>query len=122
MTATKENLFEKLGGEEAIAKVVDKFYDKVMADGTVNGFFARTDMEKQRRHQADFIGYALGSGKKYTGQSMSKVHAGMNLQPKHYDAIVNHLSSTLREFGTSPEDIRKVEDTVNTLRDDILYK
>jgi len=97
-------------------------YNKVLADETVNGFFANTDMEKQRRHQAAFIGYAIGSGKQYTGKSMTKVHEGMNLQPHHYDAIVNHLSSTLKEFGVADDDIRKVADKVNALRDDILYK
>lgn len=119
---TTENLYEKLGGKETISKVVDVFYDKVLADDTVNGFFAKTDMEKQRKHQTDFISYALGSGVDYSGKSMSKVHEGMNLQPKHYDAIVNHLSTTLREFHVGEEDIQKIGDKINSLRDDILYK
>jgi hemoglobin len=41
---------KKLGGEETIAKVVDYFYDLVLADDTVNHFFENTDMEKQRQH------------------------------------------------------------------------
>ncbi|PYI56895.1 group I truncated hemoglobin [Paenibacillus flagellatus] len=121
MVATA-NLYEKLGGEETIAKVVRAFYEKVLADDTVNGFFAHTDMDKQMRHQTAFIGFALGSGRQYQGKSMAKAHEGMNLQPVHYDAIVRHLGDTLREFGVSPEDIRQVADKLNTLRDDILYK
>lgn len=81
-----------------------------------------TDMDRQRRHQAAFIGYALGSGRQYTGKSMAKAHEGMNLQPEHYDAIVGHLADTLKHFQVSDEDIREVEKTIGTLRDDILYK
>jgi hemoglobin len=55
-----ENLHERLGGHESISKVVDVFYEKVLADETVNQFFKETDMEKQRRHQSLFISWALG--------------------------------------------------------------
>lgn len=46
----EENLFEKLGGKEAIGKVVDYFYNElVLKDETVNQFFEHTDMEKQKK-------------------------------------------------------------------------
>ncbi len=57
----EETLYEKVGGEEAISKVVDYFYNElVLKDDTVNHFFQQTDMEKQREHQAKFISFALG--------------------------------------------------------------
>ena len=55
-----EPLYDRLGGQDAISKVVDVFYEKVLADETVNKFFEETDMEKQRRHQSLFISWALG--------------------------------------------------------------
>jgi hemoglobin len=57
----------------------------------VNHFFAHTDMEKQRRHQTAFS-YAVGGSNQYTGRSMEKAHAGLNLQPEHFDAIAKLLS------------------------------
>jgi hemoglobin len=115
-------LYEKIGGEAAIRKVVDYFYDLVLADPTVNHFFKNTDMEKQRLHQTKFISFALGGPNQYTGKSMSKAHEGMNLQPKHFDAIVKHLSDALAHFGVSQADIDQVSAHVETLRDDVLYK
>ena len=80
-----ESLYEKVGGEEAISKVVDYFYSElVLKDATVNQFFQNTDMEKQRSHQSKFISFALGGPKQYTGKSMAKAHEGMNLQPEHF--------------------------------------
>lgn len=114
--------YDKYGGEETIAKVVDYFYDLVLADDTVNHFFTNTDMEKQRKHQTKFISYALGGPNQYSGQSMSKVHEGMNLQPEHFDAIVKHLHSALTHFGVNKSDIDDALTKVESLRDDIIYK
>ena len=115
-------LYEKFGGEETIAKVVDYFYELVLADDTVNHFFKNTDMEKQRRHQTKFISFALGGPNQYTGGSMAKAHAGMNLQPAHFDAIVKHLHDALAHFGVSEADRSQALRKVEALRDDILYK
>ncbi|MDQ0970214.1 hemoglobin [Neobacillus niacini] len=119
----EENLYEKVGGEEAIAKVVDYFYSElVLKDDTVNQFFEETDMEKQRRHQSKFISFALGGPNQYTGQSMAKAHEGMNLQPEHFNAIVKHLHDALAHFGVNERDIDTALTKVASLRDDILYK
>ncbi|MEJ8547095.1 group 1 truncated hemoglobin [Brevibacillus borstelensis] len=114
--------FEKYGGEETISKVVDYFYDLVLANDTVNHFFAGTDMEKQRRHQTKFISFALGGPNQYSGLSMAKAHEEMNLQPVHFDAIVGHLRAALAHFGVSERDIADALSKVESLREDILYK
>ena len=119
---TPTTLYEKLGGQQAVKQVVDDFYNDVLADDIVNHFFAHTDMEKQRRHQTAFISYALGGPGQYTGRSMEKAHAGLNLQPEHFDAIVKHLSDALAEHSVSPEEIDAVIERVATLKEAILYK
>ncbi|RAP78668.1 group I truncated hemoglobin [Paenibacillus montanisoli] len=115
-------LYEKFGGEDVIAKVVDYFYGLVLADETVNHFFENTDMEKQRKHQTKFISFALGGPNQYSGQSMAKAHEGMNLQPVHFNAIATHLHDALAHFGVSETDIDQVLTHVSSLKDDILYK
>lgn len=115
-------LYEKYGGEETIAKVVNYFYDLVLADDTVNHFFKNTDMEKQRKHQTKFISFALGGPNQYSGGAMSKVHEGMDLQPAHFDAIIKHLRSALVHFGVIEDDMRMALNKVESLRGDILYK
>jgi hemoglobin len=117
-----QNLYEKLGGESNIAKVVDDFYDMVLADETVNGFFEHTDMQKQREHQTKFISFALGGPNQYTGGAMAKVHEGMHLQPAHFDAIVKHLRTALEHAGVPQSDIAEAIGKVESLRGDILYK
>jgi len=119
----EQTLYEKVGGEEAIEKVVDYFYSElVLKDDTVNHFFTETDMKKQIGHQAKFISFALGGPKQYSGKSMAKAHEGMNLQPEHFNAIVNHLHDALAHFGVSEADCDTALTKVATLKDDILNK
>ncbi|RBW68365.1 group I truncated hemoglobin [Bacillus taeanensis] len=114
-------LYEKLGGKEAISKVVDHFYDKVLADETVNHFFENTDMEKQRRHQTQFISWAVGGLNQYSGRSMEKAHEGLNLQEEHFTAIANHLASSLQAFQVEQGDINQVLDKVASMKEQILH-
>lgn len=119
----EQSLYEKVGGEEAIEKVVDYFYEElVLKDPTVMHFFENTDMVKQKKHQTKFISFALGGPNQYSGNSMAKAHEGMNIQPEHFVAIAKHLSSALVHFGVSQSDIDTAITKVATLRDDILYK
>ncbi|MGC5326188.1 group I truncated hemoglobin [Brevibacillus sp. SYSU BS000544] len=119
MTTT---IYEKVGGEQAIAQIVDTFYEKVLADDRVNHFFKDTDMDKQREHQAKFISHALGGPNQYSGQSMAKAHEGMNLQHEHFDAIVQHLTSALLQHKVSESDVREAIRRVQGLEQDIINK
>lgn len=114
-------LFNRLGGMQGIRQVVDLFYDKVLADDRINHFFTNVDMERQRRHQAAFVAFAVG-GPKYSGRSMEQAHEGMNLQPAHFDAVVEDLVAALEESGVEKQDVATVVQTVGTLRDSILYQ
>lgn len=119
----EQSLYDKVGGAEAIEKVVDYFYHElVLKDESVKQFFEETDMDKQIRHQAKFISFALGGPNQYSGKSMAKAHEGMNLQPEHFNAIVKHLHDALAHFGVSESDIDTALTKVATLRDDILNK
>ena len=117
-----DTLYDRLGGQDAITKVVDVFYEKVLADETVNQFFRETDMEKQRRHQSLFISWALGGPNQYSGKSMELAHKGMNLNDEHFGAIAIHLAASLRKFNVSDQDINEVLDKLTTMKNDILYK
>ncbi|MBN6188326.1 group 1 truncated hemoglobin [Aneurinibacillus sp. BA2021] len=122
MDATEKSLYEQLGGQEAIAKVVDVFYDRILADDKVKGFFVNTDMEKQRRHQTLFISFALGGPNQYSGRSMEKAHEGMNIQHEHFMAIVQHLAASLKEVGVSDEDIQVVAEKLLPMEESIIEK
>lgn len=112
-------LYERLGGREGIQAVVNTFYDLVLADPRVSHFFARTDMDRLRRHQAMFISQVAG-GPAYAGRSIREAHAGLGIRDEHFDAVVELLVQALERHGVAPADVDAVVAALADLRQDVV--
>jgi hemoglobin len=115
-------LYNKIGGQATVEKIVDEFHKRILADKSVKGFFARTDMAKQRNHQIAFFTQILGGPSQYTGRPMDKTHTGLKLQQPHFDTVVKHLGDAITASGTSAEDTKAALASVAALKDSILNK
>ncbi|MDS0476084.1 group 1 truncated hemoglobin [Natrinema sp. 1APR25-10V2] len=115
-----DSLYERLGGEDAIAAVVDEFYDRVMADEQVAGYFDDVDMEKQRAHQTQFISSVAGGPVEYSGEEMAAAHASMGITPSDFQAIATHLDDALAEFDVADDDREAVLEAIASYRSDIV--
>ncbi|ELZ26320.1 hypothetical protein C474_21536 [Halogeometricum pallidum JCM 14848] len=116
----EQTLYHRLGGRDAIASVVDVFYDRVLADDRLAPFFEDVDMTKQRAHQTQFIAAVTGGPGEYDGGEMREVHEGMGIDHEDYDAIEEHLSAALAEHDVSADERADVVETLESLRDDIV--
>lgn len=117
------SLYEDLGGAKALDAVVDAFYQKVLADDRVNGFFDSTDMERQAKKQKAFLAFAFGGPNNYTGKKMSDAHAHLvarGLNDSHVDAIVEILGATLVEFDVPEAKIKEVAAVAESVRNQVL--
>ena len=117
------SLYERLGGTDAVKAAVDIFYDKMMADDRVRGFFDSTDMDRQRRRQMSFLVFAFGGPNNYDGQNMRDAHEKLwakGLNDSHVDVVIEHLGGTLKELGVADADIAEVAKIANSVRDDVL--
>lgn len=101
-----KTLYERLGGEPAVKSVVDKFIEYVAADTAINSFFAQTVAQNRvdglKMNLVNQIGQASGGPQKYTGKDMVTAHTGMNIQNRHFDALVGDLVKSL-DFHKVPE-------------------
>jgi hemoglobin len=113
-------LFERLGGEEGIAAIVQTFYDRVLSDPLLQPFFRHTDMNRQRRHQTQFLIYATGGAPRYTGATMRKAHEGLGIRHQHFDAVVSHLAEALRQHQVEEEIITELANRLETLRGEVV--
>lgn len=117
---SEETLYHRLGGRDSIEAVVEEFYDRVLADDLVNGYFEETDMQKQIAHQAQFISSVTGGPVEYSGEDMRAAHEGMGITHEEFDAIATHLDDALVEFDVPGEDREAVLEEVASYEDDIV--
>ena len=115
-----QTLYERLGGETAIAAVVDDFYERVLADERLAHFFAETDMEKQRAHQTQFLSAVAGGPVEYTGEDMAAVHARLEIDDADVDAIATRLEETLVAFDVDERDRADVLEAFESYREPVV--
>ncbi len=116
------SLFTRLGGSEAIAAVVQQFYERVLADPELKPFFARTNLTWLKLRQNQFFVQALGGPLEYKGKSMKLAHSRMEIEPRHFQRVAGHLSETLASLHVPKSLIGEVMTAVASLEPDIVTK
>ncbi len=114
------DLYEKLGGRDALEAVVDEFYERVLADDQLRGFFEDSDMDDLRAHQVLFLGSLAGGNMEYDGQSMAEAHADLDISDDDFDAVAVHLKESLEAFDVDPDATEAVVEAVADYRDDVV--
>tara|TARA_R110002049_G_scaffold225521_1_gene397392 strand:+ start:16702 stop:17070 length:369 start_codon:yes stop_codon:yes gene_type:complete len=118
-------LFERIGGDAAVSAAVDIFYGKVISDEHINGFFEGVDMPKQMRKMKSFLSYAFGADTPFHGESMRVAHERLvkqGLSDSHFDAVKNHINTTLKELSVDQSIIDEVLDITESTRKDVLNR
>jgi hemoglobin len=117
--ATTQTLYERVGGEVAVAALIGAFYERVLADPELAPFFAATPMEAQRRMQTLFFCAALDGPFEYPGRPLAAVHDGRGIRPPHLARFVGHLLDTLRGRGLDEDDVLAIVSRIDTWADEI---
>lgn len=113
-------LYDRLGGEDAIAAVVDEFYERMIADERVAHFFEDVDMQRQRAHQTQFLSAVTGGPVEYTGQEMAAAHDHLDIDRDEFDVVAMHLAETLEAFDVDEDDRAAVLAEVESYEDAVV--
>jgi GrpB-like predicted nucleotidyltransferase (UPF0157 family)/truncated hemoglobin YjbI len=106
MSIETTSLYDILGGQETISAVVEEFYQRILADASINHYFSHLDMEKLYTHQTAFVTQILGGPNHYEGRSMHETHQHLHLVaalecfkvPQVYiDAVMSKVARLERE-------------------------
>lgn len=119
------SLYDELGGAPAIKAALDHFYDKVVADERINGYFDEVNLENLKQVQASFFAMALGGPDEYAGRDIRSAHElprRKGLSEEHYHVFMNHFVDTLTELGVPQEKIDEVMAIAHTGKDDVLAR
>jgi hemoglobin len=124
----RATLYERLGSEAGVKKIVDDFVDRAMADPRVN--WTRKDVkrgsvlgaggtsvewkptpekiEALKLHIAQFVAVATGGPSQYDGVQMAKVHSGMKISNPEFDASIGDLKASLDALKIPSEEQKEL--------------
>ncbi|WP_224337508.1 group I truncated hemoglobin [Haloprofundus halobius] len=111
-----ESIYRQIGGREAVKRVVNDFYDRVLSDEQLVGFFEGLEMEELRAHQVQFISSVADGPVEYTGDDMREAHAHLDIREDDFDAVATYLERALRENGVGDDDVEAIMTEVAALK------
>ncbi|HSE32002.1 MAG TPA: group 1 truncated hemoglobin [Pyrinomonadaceae bacterium] len=120
-----KSLYERLGGYNALALVVDDFVVRLVSDKQFEKFFIghSTDSKKRiRQHILDQFCAATGGPCIYTGREMKMSHSGLGITNAEWDAAAKHLVAALDKYKVPEKEKGEVLAFVTTLKKDIVEK
>lgn len=120
-----KSLYQRLGGYDAIAAVVDDFIQRLATDASLGRFFqghSTSSLRKTRQLIVDQLCEATGGPCYYTGRDMKTAHAGMGISEADWDASVKHLVTTLDKFKVPQKEKDEVLAAVSSFKGDIVVK
>jgi hemoglobin len=123
--AQEKSLYERLGGYDALAKVVDDFITRLVSDKQFEKFFIgqSTDSKKKiRQHVLDQFCEATGGPCIYMGRDMKKSHTGLGITEAEWNAAAKHLTASLDKFKVGEKEKSEVLSFVTSLKKDIVEK
>lgn len=119
-TAADATLYERIGGAEAVRKLVDRFYERIVDDPELAPYFKHVPMDKLRHMQFEFFAAALDGPVHYTGRPILHAHQGHRITLAAYQRFVHHLFETLEERHLSEQERYEIISRLNAYTDDIV--
>ncbi len=116
-------LYNRLGGYEAIAAVVDALMVQIKDDDKLRRFYDHRGSDGIAREQQlliDFLCASTGGPMVYTGRDMKSLHVGMRLDEEDWKRAMNYVSETLDNFEVPEQEKSEVMSFHENLKLDIV--
>ena len=120
-----KSLYDRLGGKDGIAKIVDSLVKNVTADGDLKKAFAKTTGARAdafKKNLEDLLCESSGGPCKYAGKDMKTAHKGMRIDDKQWDAFVKDLTAALDENQVGDNEKNELFALLAPMHDDIVEK
>lgn len=123
--AGARTLYQRLGGYDAIAAVIDEFIKRMDADPKMKRFLVGLSQDsagRLRQHIVDQVCAAAGGPCVYTGRDMKTSHKGMGITEDDWNAAAGHLVASLDTFHVPDMEKKDLLAIVSSVKGDIVEK
>jgi hemoglobin len=96
---TEPSLYDELGGEAALRRIVDRFVDRMFDDMMIGYLFRAARRERVKDKEFEHAAEHLGAGIVYTGRALDAVHRPHAIRGGQFMRRLRILETTLDEFG-----------------------
>ena len=120
MSSNPKTLYGRVGGDIAIAMLVDRFYDRVLKDTELEPYFRHVPMDKLREMQLEFFSAALDGPSHYSGRPIDQVHKGKGITSGHLTRFMHHLLATIHFLNLSEKEVSEMYSRIGLFGDSVI--
>ena len=116
-------LYERLGGYDAIAAIVDDLLQRLFSDPPVGVYWKGHNHDSKKRDRqllVDYLCQVAGGPVVYTGHDMQTAHAGLGISDSDWRVTAGHLIATLETLRVPEPEKQEVLTFVSRLKRDIV--
>jgi hemoglobin len=91
--------FDEIGGEPALASIIDEFVERICGDTMIGFLFARVNKARLKRMEYEHAAAFLGAEVTYTGRPLRDAHQRHPILGGHFGRRRQILKTTLERHG-----------------------
>lgn len=118
----KSSLYDKLGGEAGVEKIVNKLVQNIGHDKQVFHYFAEANVTRFKKHLAWHLCDISDGPCHYTGDNMQLIHDGMNINERDFNHLVDLLIDAMYQADVPHHVQNQLLARLAPLRKDIIYR
>lgn len=115
-------LYDKLGGESGIDKIVNNLVQNIGHDEQVFHYFAEANVKRFKKHLAWHLCDISDGPCSYTGDSMQQIHDGMEINERDFNHLVDLLIDAMYQADVPHPVQNQLLARLAPLRKDIIYR
>lgn len=119
-SAANKSLYERLGGEMNVRKIVNDVLDKNSNNPLIGYHFRNIDMNKLKQLVFEFFSMGTGGPHEYTGRDMRTAHTGMNINEEEWISATDDTICALDTNGVGEKERNEVIAILESLKRDIV--
>jgi hemoglobin len=120
-----KTLYERLGGYDTIAAIVDEVGSRFATDDQLRRFFrshSKDSLTRQRQHAVDLICDLSGGPCYYIGRDLKTTHGGLGVSPSDWTRAMGLLGEVLIKIEVAERERKEFLALIATLEPQIVEK
>ena len=116
-------LYERLGGYDGIAAIVDDLLPRLLDDQRLGLYWkgkSTDSLKKDRQLFVDFLSASFGGPVVYLGRDMKTSHAGLGITDAEWTRFIEHVTATLHNLGVAKREADEVIGAAERLKPDVV--
>ena len=122
-----KTLYDRLGGKDGVAQLVETFVQKLYADKRLNRVFAKLKKDTARETKfrellAEQLCAETGGGCTYSGKEMKIAHKGLRITNAEWHAFIEKFTEVLVERKVEEDDQSEIFSMLGKMQKDVVLK